>query len=254
MLCGLFVCIASCKRDKAFNWVNPPTDTIAGLQHHVVPSQFEQADVGISVLLPDDYDRQPQKRFPVIYYLHGSGGHESSEIASVQHFVKNAVKDTGTMPIIVYPNGGRSGYFGPTEKRIMKELIPYIDNNFRVVSSREGRVLLGFSMGGTASMRLALKYPDMFTGAVSLGGRLWSKDESLSLAVTDNAQPLKALGTRLLFIQGDEDGPDQFERVVTQMTNAGISVTTHTLPDTSHNLDAYFEQSVPYLARYLNDF
>ncbi|HEY7772011.1 MAG TPA: alpha/beta hydrolase-fold protein [Marinagarivorans sp.] len=254
ILCVLCVVFTACKRDKPFSWVNPPADSIAGLQHHIVPSQFEKADVGVSILLPANYAQNPQKQYSVIYYLHGSGGNESSEIEAIQQFVKRSLKNTHQMPIIVFPNGGRSGYFGPTENRIIQELIPYIESNFRTSNLREGRLLLGFSMGGTASMRLALKYPDTFTGAVSLGGRLWSKDGSLSLAITENAQQLKALGTRLLFIQGEKDGPDQFQGIVSQTANAGISVKTHVLPNTSHNLDAYLEQSVPYLASYLQDF
>ncbi|BCD96006.1 endo-1,4-beta-xylanase [Marinagarivorans cellulosilyticus] len=244
MVGSLCVYLAGCNRDKAFSWINPPSQMIEGLQHHVVYSQYEKTEMGLSILVPAEYQNTPNKRYSVVYYLHGWGGNESSEINDIQKFIQRIPKHNNGMPIIVYPNGGRSGYFGSTENRIIKELIPYIDNNFKTMASREGRHLLGFSMGGTAALRLALKYPDLFTSAASLGGRLWQGDESLTEAIDVNQHKVKAFKTRLLFVQGEQDGPDQFHAVTRKLSDLEIPFKAQILPNTSHNLTSYLEQSV----------
>ena len=243
-LLGLCLCLTGCERDRAFSWINPPKQTTQGLRHYIVNSQYEKSQIGLSVLIPEEYQENPNKHYHVIYYLHGWGGNESSEIISIQKFIKRTLKHNGNIPIIVYPNGGRTGYFGPTENRITKELIPYIDSNFRTLKSREGRHLLGFSMGGTAALRLALKYPQLFTSATSLGGRLWNGDNSLTEAININQQKIKALKPKLLFIQGEQDGPNQFQAVTAKLASHKIPFETKVLPNTSHDLAEYLEKSV----------
>lgn len=59
----------------------------------------------------------------------------------------------------------------------MKELIPYIDANYRTIGTSAGRAVSGFSMGGDGSMRLAMKYPEPFCAAASMGGAFgWNVD------------------------------------------------------------------------------
>jgi endo-1,4-beta-xylanase len=53
---------------------------------------------------------------------------------------------------------------------VIKELIPYIDQHYRTIASRNGRSIQGMSMGGFGCMRLGLKYPDMFSSIVAFAG------------------------------------------------------------------------------------
>ena len=240
---GMLLNLVGCQRDKPFSSVNPPTQIITGLQHQIISSQYEKGNVGISVVLPRQYKENPHRHYKVIYYLHGWGGNESSDAASIQAFVRRTLNDGVEMPVIVYPNGGRSGYFGPTENMIIKELIPYIENNFRVLKTREGRALLGFSMGGTAALRLTLKYPQLFASATSLGGRLWENDASLLDAIESNHKEIKALETQLFFVQGEQDGPNQFQAVTSKLSALNIPFHTQQLTDTTHNLSTYLEKA-----------
>ena len=250
LLCGMCICMAGCKQENTFSWVNPPTQNMAGLQHHIITSQYEKEKTGLSILLPPGYNEKTNTRYRVIYYLHGWGGNESSEVISIQNFVTKALTRSEDMPIIVYPNGGRSGYFGPTENMIIKELIPYIEENFRVLKSREDRTLLGFSMGGTAALRLTLKYPQLFSGAVSLGGRLWPEDKSLVAAITMNSQIIKTLTTQLLLIQGEQDNPNQFQAVTEKLVDLDIPFKMELLKDTDHKLQRYLEKSTSFYTQF----
>lgn len=71
--------------------------------------------------------------------------------------------------IMVRPNGGRATFYKdsydgkfPLETVVIKELIPFIDKNYRTIGTREGRCIEGYSMGGRGATRLAMKYPELF--------------------------------------------------------------------------------------------
>ncbi len=49
----------------------------------------------------------------------------------------------------------------------MKELLPYMRKNFNVVQGREGTFITGISMGGMGSLRMAVKYPEVFQAVAS---------------------------------------------------------------------------------------
>lgn len=53
-------------------------------------------------------------------------------------------------------------------KFLVKELKPYIDNNYSTKSGREDTVIMGSSMGGLISMYALCEYPDVFVGAACL--------------------------------------------------------------------------------------
>ena len=60
------------------------------------------------------------------------------------------------------------------ETTVIKELIPYIDRHYRTIATRDGRAIQGMSMGGFGCMRLALKYPNLFSSVVAFaGGYRW---------------------------------------------------------------------------------
>ena len=78
--------------------------------------------------------------------------------------------------LMVFANGGRnSAYIDAVdgtvmpETMIIKELIPHIDTTYRTIGQRSGRAIQGFSMGGGGSLRLAAKFPDLFSSVVVWG-------------------------------------------------------------------------------------
>ena len=56
------------------------------------------------------------------------------------------------------------------ETIILKELVPHIDETYRTLASRQGRLIEGFSMGGYGAARLAFKHHEIF-GAASILAR-----------------------------------------------------------------------------------
>ena len=54
-------------------WVTPAI-TAPGVSFHTLESAAAKAKVSYHIFTPAAYDREPQRRFPVVYWLHGSGG------------------------------------------------------------------------------------------------------------------------------------------------------------------------------------
>jgi putative tributyrin esterase len=127
-----------------------------------------QKQVGFYALLPDIDSPGP---FPVYYLLHGMSDDYTAWLrwTSIERYVRN-------LPlIVVLPDGDRFSYSdhpnGPQyEKALVADLIPYVDRIFPTIPEGQSRVIGGLSMGGYGSMKLALKYPDMFCSVAAHSG------------------------------------------------------------------------------------
>ncbi|HTD65442.1 MAG TPA: alpha/beta hydrolase-fold protein, partial [Candidatus Limnocylindria bacterium] len=136
-----------------------------------------KTEVGYNICLPPDYNTKAERRFPVVYYLHGYEGNESSYLEYARYW-RDAGKRFGPA-ILVFVNGGETSFFCdspdgsvPGETVVIKELIPHIDGKYRTIVNRGGRSLHGYSMGGFGALKLAFKYPEMFTSVVAYGATL----------------------------------------------------------------------------------
>jgi endo-1,4-beta-xylanase len=151
-------------------WLMPPVEG-PGLHFKTFESRTAGERVSYLLYLPPDYEAEKDRRYPVVYWLHGIGGAQTGVPAmAARHNQAIAEKKTPPM-IVVYVNGMiRSGYVDgqfAVETVTIKELIPHIDATCRTVATREGRIVEGFSMGGSGAAYWGFKYPDMF-GAVSI--------------------------------------------------------------------------------------
>ena len=71
---------------------------------------------------------------------------------------------------------------GDYETYLTKELVDYIDANYRTIPNRDSRGIMGCSMGADGAMHLALKYPDVYSVAAPFSGTYdWAKDPWLEL-------------------------------------------------------------------------
>lgn len=150
------------------------------LQRRTFHSKAARSRVSYHIYTPERYDTERERRFPVLYWLHGAGGGLAGVQPLAAHF--DAAVRGGRMPpvLVVFPNGhGLSLWVDskdgrvPMETVLVDELVPHVDATFRTVPSREGRLVEGFSMGGYGAARLGLKHHRLF-GSVSIlaGGPL----------------------------------------------------------------------------------
>ena len=200
-------------RPPSIQWTNPPdekTPLAPQTQHLTYRSKIAGQDIGYCIYLPKQYESSPNRRFPVIYNLHGNGGHESKGMLNAEVLDEGITAGRWPPVIMVFPNGGHSTFYKdsadgkfPMESIFIKELIPFIDKTYRTVADGSGRCIEGFSMGGRGSTRLAVKYPEMFCSLFCQAGNVPVLLEAYDPERPDE-YPMSYLGTdRETFLQND---------------------------------------------------
>jgi enterochelin esterase-like enzyme len=133
----------------------------------------EAADRDVLVVLPPSYRQSPRRRYPVVYALHGySIGAEQwiKEIHVPQTAEGGFAKGAKEM-ILVFPdsktvhNGSMyssSQTTGDFEAFVSRDLVAYVDAHYRTIARRDGRGLVGHSMGGYGASRIGMKHADVF--------------------------------------------------------------------------------------------
>ena len=134
-----------------------------------------------TIYLPQSYDKEADRKYPILYLLHGMSGVNTS------WFTDQRVKDVmdqltasgeACEMIIVSPNAGGNpatcwnGYFNMPgwayEDFFYKEFMPYIEKTYRVVGDRQHRAVAGLSMGGGGTTSYAQRYPDLYCAAYAM--------------------------------------------------------------------------------------
>ena len=141
-------------------------------------------DRRMTVYTPAGYEKG-NKRYPVLYLLHGMGGDENawSELGRATQILDNLIAQGKARPMIVVMTNGNSdlqaapgesslGFTQPTTQlpRTMDgsfetsfpEIVKFIDKNYRTIANKKNRAIAGLSMGGFHSMHISKQYPDMF--------------------------------------------------------------------------------------------
>jgi S-formylglutathione hydrolase FrmB len=156
-------------------WVTPAVNA-PGLEQIVFASAAARGDVSFHVLSPPSLNSEPARRFPTLYWLHGTASAITS-IRPMAALFTNAMR-AGHMPqaFVVLPNGLRDSLWCnshdgsmPVETILMREIIPLVDSRFRTIDHRSHRMIEGFSMGGFGAGRLGFRYPETFAAISMLG-------------------------------------------------------------------------------------
>jgi len=144
----------------------------------------DSPDRDVSIYLPPQYDTNRSQRFPVVYLLHG---YTNSDEGWYGPNTRSGFQSAGTtLPavadraissgrarqmILVMPNAytvyqgsmySNSVTTGDWEGYITRDLVSYVDARYRTIPERASRGLAGHSMGGYGTIRIAMKYPDVF--------------------------------------------------------------------------------------------
>ncbi|MGB7623126.1 MAG: alpha/beta hydrolase family protein [Terriglobia bacterium] len=150
-----------------------PSDRL--IEHKSLTSSALGREENYAVELPASYQANPTRRYPVLYFLHGQFGNENDwERNGVSAIFEKMETDheIGEM-IVVMPNGGSSFFINSVDGKsryedfIVNELVPKIDADYRTLARRDGRGILGVSMGGFGSLTLGMKHPDIFSVAAA---------------------------------------------------------------------------------------
>lgn len=143
-----------------------------------MPSMLMNGDRNYSIYLPEGYETDTLRRYPVLYLLHGLGNTNTKgwvERGNVEAIANRVIAEhRAAKMIIVMPDAGTGGpgYFNregwPYEDYFFQELIPYVEKNYRTLTDPSHRAIAGLSMGGGGTLVYALRHPEMFAAACPL--------------------------------------------------------------------------------------
>ncbi len=198
---------------------NVPHGRIAYNYYHSKSLDLERPLV---IYTPPGYDENPTKKYPVLYLIHGmTDTHETwFKVGRVNDILDNLIAQKKAEPmIIVMPyanalpdlmqkNPGQTFDIMGTDlvtNEIMKEIIPYVEQNYRTLNTADKRAVAGFSLGGRQTLAAGLGNPDMFSYVCAFAPAIFGNgiDESFNTTYA-SADKLKKL--KLLWVScGKED-------------------------------------------------
>ncbi len=216
------------------------------------------------VWLPPQYLREPTRRFPVLYLLHGSPGVPQDWLRGGRLAdTAEALAARGLPAIVVVPRVSRGWLDDPecvdgvherVETHLLRTVVPLVDARLRTRASRDGRAIGGMSAGGYCALNLGLKHRNDFgtvldlsglTAPTHLGGlsRLYGPDTSRAAADTPltyaTALP-KEPGMRVWLDVGrsDDEVRPGIEALAPVLTGRGFDVVLRVRPG-RHTFDVW---------------
>lgn len=216
----------------------------------------------VNVLLPYDYDKN--KKYPVLFILHGIGGDENSMLdggMGVQKIIANAVKSGAVKEmIVIFPQmftsktlSGFTGFNVETVEAydnfindIADDLLPWVKQNFSVAEGRQNTAITGFSMGGREALYIGTQRTDIFGyvgAACPAPGILPTTDAFMTHpgSIKNEADFKIKDGNPdpyiLLISGGTNDNvvgtyPEQYHNI---LTKNGVDHVWHSVPGTGHD-------------------
>jgi enterochelin esterase-like enzyme len=171
------------------------------IAHGTVTKVWYNSDVlGFSrrmyVYTPAGYENGTQK-YPVFYLLHGAGGDEDAwtNMGRTAQIMDNLIAQARCKPMIVVMTNGNANQSGAQnevppqpartdqgmaaysrnagkfEEHLVKDVVPFIENNYRALTGKDNRAIAGLSMGGGHTQTITNNNPGMFSfiGVFSMG-------------------------------------------------------------------------------------
>ena len=207
------------------------------------------------VYTPAEYDKNPNKKYPVLYLQHGMGENETSwaNQGRMSFIMDNLIADGSTTPMVVVMDNGNIENFqpqpgeDPNEARmrfgadfsqiLLNEIIPNIESEYRVLTDRENRAMAGLSWGGLQTFNITLNNLDKFSyiGSFSGAGRIDTNqlDTAYNGAFKDPEAFNEKVHVFFLGI-GSEEHPERTRNLSESLKKAGINNIYYESPGTAH--------------------
>ena len=177
----------------------------------------------VLIYTPPGYEKNTKTKYPVLYLLHGTTDTEETwtKVGRANVILDNLIHQGKAKPMIVVMPYGRAyplikkssgslrdwGNLQEFTKDFLNNIIPFVENNYRIQNDKEHRAITGFSGGGGESLYIGLSNPDLFAwvGGFAPGMRKEEFDRNNAVPFSNPAKTNNNL--KLFWIGvGREDG------------------------------------------------
>jgi len=212
------------------------------------------------IYTPPGYNKDTQKRYPVLYLQHG-GGEDETGWASQGHanlIMDNLIAEGKAVPFIIVmdngtwrmpqrpANGERPAKWPPDgwadgfKNTLLKDIIPMVDAEYRTIADQQHRAMAGLSMGGMQTRVITLANPDVFSHVGMFSGG------SISVEDVEKAPGFKGK-VKLVFIsygsreiENPRPGPWGDPKENTEKLKAsGMNTHFYVSPQTAHEWQSW---------------
>lgn len=208
------------------------------------------------IYFPNEYYTNTTKKFPVLYLMHGMGENEHgwAEQGHTAQIMDNLIAEKKAVPFIIVidcldaraaqpaqpaaaPQGGqRQGGFGgfgdfgmggAFQDVLIKDIIPMVEKNYRVIADTEHRAMAGLSMGGMTTHSVTLANPTTFAYVGMFSGGTFNTGE------LENNADFKKTNKALFMSCGGKENMGVME-AAENLKKIGINATGYISEGTAH--------------------
>ncbi|MGE5845354.1 MAG: alpha/beta hydrolase [Ignavibacteria bacterium] len=234
------------------------------IREHLYFSKSNNSTRRCFIYTPPDYDKDPAKRYPVLYLQHGGGEDETGwpNQGKTNLIMDNLIAEGKVKPFIIVMDNGtwrmpgqdrpprpgeRSagtwpppGWADGFKKTLLEDIIPMIDSNYRTLADQQNRAMAGLSMGGMQTRIITLANPDVFSYVGMFSGG------SISMDDVNNTPGFKEK-IKLLFVSYGsrelENGKTRFggypKADTDSLKNTGVNTHFYISPLTAHEWQSW---------------
>jgi enterochelin esterase-like enzyme len=145
------------------------------------------------IYTPPGYEEKSRERYPVLYLIHGMTDTEETwtKVGRANLILDNLISAGKAVPMIIvmpyanpYPDLLKKDPATQVNlldddvftRELLKEIIPFIEKNYRVKSDAVSRAIAGFSLGGRQSLAAGLGHPEVFSWVFAYSPAIWQRE------------------------------------------------------------------------------
>lgn len=216
-------------------WRNVPHGTVT---MHWYDSTASGSRRRLHVYTPPGYGKDPQRVYPVLYLLHGSGDNDSHWmlIGRANVIADNLIAEGKAVPmLIVMPDGhvrertpgnvdekSRLELREAFAKDLLENVIPLIESTYRVRIDSAGRAIAGLSMGSGQALMVGLGHPEKFAWIGGFSGAIRRDDAVIAKLKADPAKANEQIKLLWLGIGKDDVGVSRKRELAVALKEMGI--------------------------------
>jgi len=228
---GSFFIIPGTESDLYFQKNGVPHGNVSKVWYN---STVLGMDRRVYIYTPAGYGKDNQK-YPVFYLLHGAGGDEDAwtNMGRAAQIMDNLIAQGKSKPMIVVMTNGNANQTGAQndvtdapvqgdvmaayqklagkfESHLVKDLVPFIEKNYNVLTGKDNRAIAGLSMGGMHTQTITNDNPGMFSyiGVFSMGIMNFGQNQDIAKLDQERETKIEALknsGYKLYWIGCGKD-------------------------------------------------